>query len=347
MRKDTRLVVGVDLGDRWSRVCVLDRRGGEICFDEDVGTTREALDELFAHLPRSTVAMEASCHSPWVSRHLARHGHDVIVADPRKLRAIWDTPRKNDRRDALMLAQLAASGLPLLSQVRHRDEPTHLALTELRLREVAVEARTKLINAVRGAVKSSGHRLPKCSAASFHRAVADALPEGLAPALRPLLASIETLTATIHGYDSRVEEMCARRPETARLREVCGVGPLTALAYVLVVGDPRRFKRSRDVGAYLGLVPRQDQSGATDRQLRISKAGDRMMRRLLVQAAHHLLGPFGKESDLRTWGLACAARGGKNGKKRAVVAVARKLAVLLHALWVKDEAYVPLRSSAA
>lgn len=347
MRKTTRFVVGVDLGDRKSQVCILDRRSGAVEFDDEVATTPAGLRELFEPLPRSRIAIEASCHSPWVSRLLRRLGHEVIVADARKLRAIWDTARKSDERDALLLAQLAGSAMPLLSPVFHRDEATHRELMELRLREDAVEARTKLVSAVRGAVKSLGHRLPSSATAAFHRKARETAPAEILPALEPLLAAIEALTATIRDYDDRVETMCASRQETARLREVCGVGALTALAYVLVVADPKRFRNRRDVGAYLGLVPRQDQSGGTDKQLPISKSGDGMMRRLLVQAAHHMLGPFGKPSDLRTWGLARAERGGKNGKKRAVVAVARKLAVLLHALWTKDQPYVAVRAAAA
>jgi len=129
------------------------------------------------------------------------------------------------------------------------------------------------------------------------------------------------------------------------MRQIGGVGALTSLVYVLTIGDPARFRKSREVGPYLGVVPRQEESGESAPQLRITKAGDEDLRCLLVGSAHYILGPFGKDSDLRRYGLALSERGGKNGKKRAVVAVARRLAVLLHRLWVSGEKYEPLRNA--
>ena len=130
------------------------------------------------------------------------------------------------------------------------------------------------------------------------------------------------------------------------LRQVPGVGALTALTYVLTLEDPARFADPRAVGSYLGLRPRQADSGDLSPQLHVTKAGDEMLRRLLVGAAHYILGPFGPDTDLRRWGLGLAARGGKRGKRLAVVAVARKLSVLLLRLWATGEAYEPLRNAA-
>ena len=196
-------------------------------------------------------------------------------------------------------------------------------------------------------MKSLGYRLPSCSGASFYRKARKAVPAALVESLAPLFDAIEALTASVARYDLAVEQLCRESyPATQRIRQVPGCGPITALAYVLVVHDPERFTRSRDVGASIGVVPRQDQSGKIDRQLRITKCGDRMLRRLLVQCAHYVLGPHGPDSDLKRWGLALAERGGKNAKKRATVAVARKLTVLFHALWMKDRAYEPLTQAA-
>jgi len=347
MKKGIRFVIGMDLGDRWTSVSVLDRETGEETEALRVRTTRESMDELFAGRGRCRVVMESGTHSPWTSRAASRHGHEVIVADARRVRAVWDSPKKNDRRDALLLAELGASPRGLLKPVRHRGERAQSELALLRAREAVVDSRTALINAARGAVKAFGARLPSCSSASFHKRAKDALPEALRPALEPLLAAVAALTATIASCDAEVERLCALHPETARLRQVGGVGPVTSLAFALVVDDPARFARTRDVGAYLGVAPRQDQSGDCDKQLGITKCGDRLMRRLLVQCAHRVLGPFGTDCDLRRWGLELARRGGRNAKKRAVVAVARKLAVLLLALWKKDSDYVPLRTAAA
>lgn len=346
MKKTIRFVVALDLGDRVTSTCVLDTRTGETRADS-VRTTKAAMTAFFAACPRSRVAMETGTHSPWVSRLAASAGHEVIVAHARAIRAIWDTPKKHDRRDAELLAELAASPrVKLLQPVTHRSEAAQEALTALRLRESAVDARTKLANAVRGVVKSMGERLPACSTAAFPRVAGEhELPPALRRAVAPMLDAIAQLTRSIRDYDRQIDELCAQHPVTGRLREVDGVGPVTSLAFVLVLDDPSRFTRSRDVGAYVGVVPRLDQSGTIDKQLGITKCGDRMLRRLLVQCAHRILGPHGQDSDLRRWGLALAERGGKNAKKRAVVAVARKLAVLLHALWVRDRPYEPLRKT--
>jgi len=207
-----------------------------------------------------------------------------------------------------------------------------------------VEARTGLISCARGVAKSLGRRLPSCGADAFHRRLWREVPTDLERALRPLVIAVARLTRTIRRYDREVAKMCrTERDVAARLAQVYGVGELTALAFVLAVDDPKRFASSRLAGAYFGLVPRKDQSGGTDKQLRITKCGDGMVRRLLVQCAHVVLSEKGKDSALRRWGLAMTVRGGKNAKRRAVVAVARKLAVLLHALWISGEAYEPLR----
>jgi len=268
-----------------------------------------------------------------------------VVADARKVQLISRNQRKSDRRDAELLARLGRSDPRLLHPVRHRGTQVRMDLTVLRSRAVLVEVRTKLVNHVRGTAKSLGHRLPACSTRSFHRKVAQELPAQLKPILAPVLETIESLTATIRAIEGQIDVLCEESyPETKVLRQVQGVGPMTSLCYRLTIDEPRRFK-GREVGAYLGLVPRRDQSGASDPELRITKTGDRMLRTLLIQCAHYILGPFGKDSDLRRFGLRLASRGGKNAKKRAVVAVARKLAVLLRSLWVTGEIYEPLRNS--
>jgi len=346
MTKRSRFVYGVDLGDRVSHVCELDVRTGVLGGDEKVPTTRADFDAFFGSIPKSRVVIESSGSSPWVSRLGRAHGHEVIVANSRKLRAIWDTPQKSDRRDAQMLAQLGASGLPFLAQVHHRGEVAQQRLAVIRARDLLVETRTKLINGVRGIVKTDGHRLVGCSSESFHRKAGEQVPPSLRPALDPVVATIQGISEQIRVHDREIERLGSQEYEVVRrLQEVPGVGPLTALAFVLVIDDPGRFRKSRDVGAYVGITPRRDQSGDTDKQLPITKCGDALLRRLLVQCAHHILGPHGKDSRLRTWGLALAARGGKNAKKRAIVAVARKLAVLLHAMWVSGESYDPARGA--
>ncbi len=265
---------------------------------------------------------------------------------PRRLRLIYESSRKADEADAEHLARLARLDPQLLSPIRHRGPQAQAHLTVIRSRDSLVRARTLLINHVRGSVKGAGARLRACSADSFHHRVVPTIPTELAPALLPILETIATLTAQIHAYNRQIEQLCQEQyPEARHLRQVPGVGPVTALGYVLTLDDPNRFRKSREVAPALGLVPKRDQSGSRDPQLRITKTGDSYLRRLLVGSAQYILGPFGPDCDLRRWGLKLAERGGKNAKKRAVVAVARKLAVLLHRLWVTGEVYDPFYRS--
>ncbi len=343
MSSQPSVTVGIDLGDRYSHLCALDTKSGEVLEESRVPTNPRAFERRFAGREWMLVAIEAGTHSPWVSRILERSGHEVLVANARKLRLIYADGKKNDRLDAENLARLARLDPRLLSPIEHRGESAQAHLALVRSREALVGARTKLVNHARGVVKSFGARLPKCNTESFHDKVREQLPEALVPALEPILETIASLTARIRGYERALESLSEELyPETALLRQVGGVGPITALSFVLVLEDPARFGTSRSVGAYLGLAPGQHQSGESDPQQRISKRGDEMLRKLLVQGAHYLLGPFAPDSDLRRHGEKIASRGGKNAKRRAVVAVARKLSVLLHRLWVTGEAYEPL-----
>ena len=334
--------IGLDLGDKFHHFCELDE-GGEVIGDGRISSTEGALKSTFEHRAATLVVIEAGTHSPWVCRALEQWGHKVVVANPRKLRAISSNVAKCDQRDAEMLARLGRADAKLLCPIRHRGRKAQADLAVLRSRDALVGARTALINHCRGMVKSLGARLPSCSADAFASKAKDSVPEELREALGAVFATVEELTARIRAMDRKIDDLCEQYPETERLREPRGVGSLTAAAFVLTLEEPSRFSKSRTVPVFLGLVPRRDQSGDVDKQLRITKAGDAFLRRLLISCAHYILGPFGGESDLRTWGLALCERGGKNGKKRAVVAVARKLAVLLHRLWVSGEPYEAVR----
>jgi transposase len=335
---------GLDLGDKYSYLCLIDSQSGEVIEEGRLRTSPEAFRRRFSsEQPPMRIAIEAGTHSPWASRVLEECGHEVLVANARKLRLIYANKRKTDEVDAENLARLARVDPKLLYPLKHRGEESQAHLAIVRARQALVGARTQLVNHVRGAVKSFGARLPKCPARSFHNKAPEHIPEALLPALGPVLEQIGSLTERIKDYDRKLETISEEHyPETKLLRQVEGIGPLTALTFVLTVEDPHRFKKSRAVGAYLGLVPATDRSGDSDPQKRISKEGDEMLRKLLVGSAHYVLGPFGKDSDLRRHGEKVASRGAKNAKKRAVVAVARKLAVLLHRLWVTGEVYEPL-----
>lgn len=341
-----KMTAGLDLGDKYSYLCLIDTESGEVIEEGHLRTTPESLRRRFDSEQKLKVAIEVGTHSPWVSRLLEECGHEVLVANPRKIRLIYSNKRKTDKLDAEKLSRLARADPELLYPVEHRGEDSQAHLALIHSREVLVRSRTQLINHVRGTVKSFGYRLPKCSAQSFHKKVRDQLPPELAETLGPVVETIASLTERVKGCERRIEELTAERyPETRLLRQVPGVGPLTALTFVLTLEDPQRFAESRSVGAYLGLAPGTDQSGEQDPQRRISGEGDEMLRRLLVGSAHYILGPFAPDSDLRRHGEKIAGRGGKNAKKRAVVAVARKLSVLLHRLWVSGEVYEPLHNA--
>jgi transposase len=341
-----RMTAGMDLGDKYSHLCLIDTQSGEIMEEGRLRTTPEAFRRRFSSERPLRIAIEAGTHSPWASRVLEECGHEVLVANARKLRLIYSNKRKTDEIDAENLARLARVDPKLLYPLKHRGEESQAHIALIRSREALVSARTQLVNHVRGTVKSFGARLPKGPARSFHNKAAEHIPEALMPALGPILETIGSLTQRIRDYDRKLETISKERyPETELLRQVEGIGPLTALTFVLTIEDPYRFEKSRSVGAYLGLVPGKDQSGESDPQKRISKEGDEMLRKLLVSCAHYILGPFGSDSDLRRHGEKIASRGGKNAKKRAAVAVARKLSVLLHSLWMSAEIYEPLRNA--
>jgi transposase len=343
--KRGQLTIGLDLGDRWSCYCVLDEKG-EIMLEQKVAMIPEAVQRAFAEMPRCRIAMETGTHSPWVSRLLTALGHEVIVAHAQKVRLIVKSRRKDDRLDARTLARLARIDPELLSPVQHRSAQAQLHLTEIRARAGLVSARTALVNAARGLVKSYGERLRKCGTEQLSREIIRGLSPELREALGPLLQEVESLNERIKEYDRRIQKMAKQEyPETTLLKQVKGVGDLIATAYVLTIEDPHRFRKSRDAGCFVGLQPGRRNSGESEPQRHISKEGDEYLRTLLVQGAHYILGPFGEDCDLRRWGQKLAARGGKNAKKRAVVAVARKLAVLLHHLWVTGEVYEPLHNS--
>lgn len=342
MAEPTTVTMGWDVGDKFTDVCVLGPDGA-ILEQQRVRTTKHSLEKQLARYSGALVVLEVGVHSRWISDLVRGAGDRVIVANARQVQLIYKRKSKTDRSDALLLARLGRFDPTLLAPVRQRSKSAQLDLACLRARDLLVSARTDLINHVRGIVKPFGLRVPECGSGAFVRLAEEVVPSELVPALGPVLECLRVLEAQLVRYEKQVEHLATvSYPETARLSQVGGVGPITSLAYVLTIEDPSRFEASRTVGSFVGLTPAKDQSGESDPQMRISKAGDPFLRRLLVQCAHYILGPFGQDSDLRRWGLRLAERGGKAAKKKAVVAVARKLAVLLHRLWVSGKEYQPI-----
>lgn len=342
-----RVVVGLDLSDRVSTWEAVDANG-----EARRGKVRMTAADLARTFGQAgmRVVIEAGNQAFWVNRELVRLGHEVLVLDARQMGPSRGR-RKTDREDARQLVQWGVrAGRPGedVRTVKQRTQEEQLDLTTVRMRDSLVRARGQLISSVRGALKPYGARIGEHSAESFAKFARQELEAALVAKVEPVLAAVEALTETIKEAEKGMREVLERRSEEGdRLRQVDGVGPVTTAVLLTVVGDPRRFKNGRDLAAYLGLVPGVQQSGEMDPQLGISKAGDKLARRVLVQAAHYILGAFGKDSTLRRWGLALAGEGSSIKKRKAVIAVARKLVVLLHRLWLSGEAYEPLRGCKA
>lgn len=342
--QSSAITIGLDLGDRKHAVCVLDAKG-EILKQETITNSRGSLVALSRRYPGALVAMEVGMHSPWTSRFLKELGHRVLVANPRKVHAIYKNVRKSDRNDAELLARMARSDEKLLSPVEHVSEEMQRDLLQIKLRDNLVRQRVDIISSVRFTLKSLGIGLPSPNSEAFARKARIELKREHSETLaliEPSLCVLDGMTEQIRALEKSIAAMAAEKyPESEFLSQVGGVGLLTSLTFILTIGDPTRFQRKRDVAAFLGLVPRRDQSGETDKQLRISKAGNTYLRKLLVGCAQHILGPFGQDSALRRKGLKLTEKGGPRAKRKAVVAVARNLAVLLLTLWHDEAIYQP------
>jgi transposase len=336
--------IGLDVGDRISHFAVKDAQGRLLEIGR-VKMTLEELEKTFRVFEGDCLLMEVGTHSPWLQRALRRIGIDARVCNARAAAEVNRNGHKTDARDAENLAELLRTNSQFVRVVEHCTEDDQLMWAVVRARDALVRARTMLVNLVRGTVKSNGKRLSRCTSEGFHQTLAE-VPQQLKSALSPIYKQIRELTASIRKYDKKIGSFVQNdRPEAQRLTQITGVADLTALACVLALGNVNRFHRSRDAAAYLGLVPKKRQSGDRDPQLGITKRGNSTVRRLLVCAAHYIIGPFNKtESDLRTFGLKLAGGGNdKRRKKRAVVAVARKLAVVMTAMLQTGLAYEPVR----
>lgn len=337
--------IGLDLSDESSTYCMVDGQG-RVIREGTVTTAVSGLRQAFGELEASRIVLETSTHSAWVARLLRTFGHEVIVINPRRLQLIAQSVSKTDRNDARLLARVARLDLAILQPVYEKSEATLATRVQMRARTQLVRTRTKLINLVRASLKLFGAVPPKCSAEAFHTKVE--LPELLVPSLSPILDVLSTLRREIELCDKALLQHCEKRfTKTQLFREIYGVGPVLALSFVTTIEDPKRFKSSRTVGAYVGLTPMSFQSGKSDPKLRISKQGDAVLRSLLVTAATLMLRRNAPDTDLKRFGMRIAKSGTRRDKARARIAVARKLAVLMHRLWLTGEVYEPLRSNPA
>lgn len=340
---DKVTVIGMDMGDKTHKAVGLNE-SGEVVDRTEVACRPEAVEAYLADRPGALLVIETGTHCRWVSELAQGHGHEVLVGNARKLRMIWANSRKNDWNDAEMLARIARMDRKLLHPVHLRGEREQKLLRLVKARDLLVKNRTAAVNMIRGFCKADGHRLAVCSSEAFARLEFE-VPTSVRQTTKPVFSLLRELTRKIALYDKLITQAIKDDRAAQLLQTIPGVGPVTTAAYLASMGNPETFDQAREAGAYFGLVPRQDQSGQNDKQMRISKEGNAVVRRLLVTSAHYILGPFGKDSDLRRHGLRIAERGGKNARKRAVVAVARKLSVVMLAMIKKQEAYRPLQES--
>lgn len=355
--------MGIDLGDKKHAICVLDRQG-RIIAEYKIDNDAASIWVLSNKYPDARFVMEVGTHSPWISAQLLDQGCEVLVANARKLRAIYANERKSDELDARMLSRIGRFDTNLLYPVRHVSQDALKDRLTLSTRENLVNERKRLIQSVKGSVKSLGKRIPGCYPPAFPDACRLTFAEDtdILGTLSATLEVIETMNKSIDKLDIQISFLCIEKyPVAQRLMQIKGVGPITAIAFVLTIEDPNKIDITRDVGAYLGLVPGRGQSGDSDPQKGISKTGNDYLRKLLVQCAQYIMGQNGEDSDLKRHGLRRANKGlgdethnhemrkkaAKGAKKRAVVAVARKLSVLLLTLWKSGAEYEPLHNSKA
>ena len=296
---------------------------------------QKSLNDFFDKVPfpskTITVALETGTHSAWISHCLEQRGYEVIVAHARDLAFIYKGDKKSDRIDAEKLARVARADKKLLHPVRLMSKTRQEALLAIKARDLLMKERTCIVNAIRGFVRSLGIDDAEYSIETISK-MYSVLPKEIRQNLRGLFSVLTAINNNISSYDKRLKKIAEEYPETKILQQVKGVGPIIALSFALIISDPNRFS-SKECASYLGLVPKRDQSGETDKQLGITKSGNKLLRRLLVQGAQYIMGPFGEDCDLRDFGNRIAQRGGRIAKKKATIAVARKLAITMLALW--------------
>ena len=333
--------IGIDLGDNTNEVCVLDNKGKALESFRIVND-KDGLLSVFNKYPGSSIAIEAGTHALWIHDLAINHGIKIFVANPRKTYLISSGDRKNDKVDAYLLAKLLRSDSGLLFPVTLRDINTQKDLVLLKNRDFLVRQRGDMIRHIRGIIKPFGLKLPaSVTTDNLHETITDFVSKDDFECLAMMVNQIKQLSKDIKKLDKKIKDLISTKyPEAELLQTINGVGPITALTFLLIVGNPQRFSKSRKVGSYLGLVPKQDQSGAIDKSLGITKTGDQMMRRLLVNCSHHILGVFGKDTQLRRHGLKIMGEtDNRVRKKKAVIAVARKLAVLMHSMLISGQEF--------
>ncbi len=322
--------IGFDLGKVNSQICIITLAGELI--ERRISTSRESLTKLLGSRPPAHILIEAATESEWVARHLEGLGHEVLVADPNfaPMYATRSRRVKTDKRDARTLAEACRLGAYRPAH-RTSDKQRHIR-AKLAVREALVRSRAKYISLIRALLRRDGLRIAAGTARCFSVRLADlATTPELRTEIRPLLDLLHSLNAQIKQADEELVQLVREDPVIKRLTTVPGVGPVTAVCFVATLDDITRFPDARQARAYLGLVPTEYSSGERQQRGRINKAGPNRARYLLVEAAWSILRHRSPATaDLYRWATAIRER---RGTKVAVVALARKLAGILFAMW--------------
>lgn len=350
MDKAYYTTIGMDVSDRKTQICVMAKAGAtpKVVMETTIPTTKDGLAKFLATQDKSSpVAFETGTHCRWMHEVAEGMGFKVYVANPCRLRMITESKTKNDVNDARMLARIALADPGLLHPVRLRSAEHQKMINLHEMRNLLVKQRTGIVVQLRSVAKSMGFRIPKCQAASFHNLDRKTWPKEFRDIAWPMMKGLEQLAVTIKTYEKQIREFAETptfKAKVERLMEIRYVGLYVATGFVAVTGgDMDRFETPRDVGPWLGVTPKQDQSGDIDRQCRMTKAGSPFMRRLLVESAQLIMRDGSAPTDLKVKGLRICARGAKISKRKAISAVARSLAVLMVAMLKKpDVPYVPL-----
>lgn len=336
--------IGIDIGDKVNFICILNE-SGDILDKFEIDNNKEEMIEYFESIEKASIVIEAGSHSPWISRLLISIGHDVFTCNPRHLAAVSQNLQKSDQTDCEILARLLLTGKHLLKQVHHAKEDAMRDFLLIKSRRALVKSRTILINNSRGVVKSFGERIsPRLTADAFHKHAGETLKEDTLEKIEDLIEVIGKTTEQILKYEKSIKDLIKKKyPVAELLQSINGVGPLTSLAFILTIDDPNRFEKSRNVPVYLGLVPRRDQSGDKDKQLPITKAGSKLMRSLLLNCANYILSEKGEDNQIKRFGLKISGNGkSKARKNKAKVAVARKLCVIMHQIWITNKPFMAI-----
>lgn len=328
--------VAIDVHDEYSQICVMNQ-AREVLAEAKVPTTRAALNDFFRHRASARVVLEAGPHAHWISEVLVELGHETIVCHARRIRLIAESRNKNDRVDAETLVRLSLSDLELIKPIELRSAKTLDERTIVRTRAAMIDTQKRLRTMLRGIVKPFGLRLPAGKKRALTAAATATLPAHAKAAVDSLLAMLVAVATEIRTLDEKIESIVDAHPATRRLQSVPGIGPLVAIAFVHTIEDPARFG-ANDVGPFLGLTPSNRSSAGKKLTAKQSgRPGDPYVRSLLVQSAWTLMNSR-SESDIARWGRRLAE---KVGGKKAAIAVARKLATLMHHLWLHDEDFRP------